>query len=270
MAMKRWDEKDVNYLKENYSSMTNNELSKFLKKSNNSINFMAWKLKLKKNRETLCRSKKHTSIEVSKELLERLYVNEGKSIRKIATILNLGKNTVDHYLKKFNIPKRDTSEANKNFYKRGGKIWKTGLTKETDKRILLATLKMKRTCEVKRLNKLKEKEDEIGENLCGAINRLYWKESMTQEKISMKLGIDRGLVIELMKKFDISRRPNFEYISSLKKEKHSHYGKTWEDLFGVEEAKRFRKARSIASRRNMIKRLKNNEMPFSNTLIELL
>lgn len=49
--MKRWDDQEVAYLRENYSSKTNRELQIFLKRSLSGIDFQAGKLGLKKKRE---------------------------------------------------------------------------------------------------------------------------------------------------------------------------------------------------------------------------
>lgn len=240
----------------------------FLNRSARGIYFQAHLLKLKKDKITVDRSHKHREVEVTKELLEKLYYREDKSIRKIAKELNLGKNTISYYLKKYAIKRRNISEAGKLFYKNGGKIWKTGLTKYSDNRIAIATKKMKETKMKKKEAKIKDKEREIGTTLACAINNFYWNENLTQEQISKKLQIDRGEVIELMKKFDISKKPNFRVIASLKGKNHSMYGKTWEDVYGLEGAKKWKKEYSLKMRSNIIKRLKNNEMPFSNTIIE--
>lgn len=263
-----WSEEEVGYLKRNYSNKTNKELQTFLKRSSRGIYFQAAKFKLKKDNETCCRSRKHKDIEVTKELLEKLYVSEEKSIRKIARELNLGKNTISHYLIKYNLKRRTISEAGKIFYSRGGKIWKTGLTKDTDKRVFLAIEKMKRTKQKKKEEKTKDIEKRIGMPLNEAINKLYWKDNLTQEKISNELGIRREEIIKLMKEYDISKKSNFRVIMGLKGEKHPMYGKKWEDIYGVDGAQKWKKEYSLKMRQNIIRRLENNQMPFLNTKIE--
>lgn len=249
---------------------TSNELQKSLKRSAKSINFKAYEMGLKKDYETYCKTRKHTNININSELIENLYNSQKKSIRKIASELSLSKNTVLYYLDKYKIRRRTISEANKNFYYSGGKTWKKGLSKETDKRILLASEKMKTTYAKIKLQKLREKEREIGMPLKEAIYNLYWSEKLTQKKVAEKLKISRLRVINLMKELDIDKRPKFQYISSLKGKDHPMYGKTWEEFYGIEEAKKFKEKRSIASRKNIILRLQNREMPFLNTKIEKL
>ena len=108
----------------------------------------------------------------------------------------------------------------------------------------------------------------VRQSIQDLINDLYWKEGLTQEKIAKKLELPRELIIELMKKLEVSKRPNYEYIASLKGINHPQYGKKWEDLYGFEGAKKRKKEMSLISRKRIIKRLENNEMPFFNTNIE--
>ena len=264
----KWSKKEISYLKENYTSKTNKELQIFLKRSSSSINYKAVQFKLRKSFETLCKSKKHKKIDVTRELIEKLYLIDKKSIRKVASELKLGKNTILHYLKKYNISRRSTSQANKLFYANGGKTWRTGLTKEKDFRISQATEKMRKTKSKLRKQVFKKKEEEFGETLPHLINRLYWKQDLTQEKISQKINLSRGVIIEIMKKENIAKKSNFRVISNLKGKEHSMYGKTWDKLYGKDEADRMRKEYSLRSQKLMVERLKNNKMPFVNTSIE--
>jgi very-short-patch-repair endonuclease/transposase len=263
-----WSKEELNSLRENYASNTNKELREFIKRSDKAIHFKATQLGLKKNFDTACRSRKHKEINVTKELIEKLYIYDKKSIRTIASELKLGKNTILHYLNKYNILGRSTSEANKLFYTKGGTNWKVGLTKFNDNRIYLATEKMKATKEKQTAQRLKKKETELGDTLSNIINNMYWKRNLTQEKIAKNLGVGRFFVIETMKKKNISKKPNFRVISNLKGKSHSMYGKTWEQFYGKEEADRMRKEYSLRSQKLMIERLKNKKMPFVNTSIE--
>ena len=102
------------------------------------------------------------------------------------------------------------------------------------------------------------------------LNYLYWDKKLTQEKISHQLKIDRKIIIDLMRKYKINLRPNYEYINSLKGKNHPLYGKTWEEIYGVEGAKERRRFFSKFSRKNIIKRIENKEFPFFNTKIELI
>jgi len=255
-------------LKENYSKKTNEEISREIHRSKKAISFIAWKLGLLKDYETCCRSHKRNNLEITKSLLENLYFSEGKSIRKIAKTLGLGKNTVAYYFNKFKIRPRNISEANKNFYSRGGKIWKEGLTKENDSRIAFSFIKLKLAWDKKRTEKLSAIESKFGMPLKELIKSLYWNDKLTQRETAKKLGISREQVISLMKEFDIRKRPNYEHISSLKGEEHSMYGTKWEETYGLNRAKELRAQRSAWSRRNIVQRLANRKMPFKDTIIE--
>ncbi|MDP1695700.1 MAG: DUF559 domain-containing protein [archaeon] len=266
--MKKWDKFEVNYLKENYETKTNREISKVITRSNKALIYMAMKLGLKKTQETICQARRHKSFEITKELLEKMYLRDKKSIRKIALELKFGKNTIAHYLNKFNMPLRTTSEANKSFYKKGGKVWKEGLTKKTDKRIEKATEKMKESWNKKRAIRFSIIEKKFDIPIKDLIGNLYWNDKLNQEEIAKKLELSRVIIINLMKFHNIKKRLNYQHISSLKGENHSMYGKKWEETYGIEEAKKLKAELSIRSRTNIIKRLSNNEMPFINTKIE--
>ena len=64
--------------------------------------------------------------EFSRELFNDLYNKNKKSIRKIASQLNVGKTNVEYYLKKFKIKRRTHEEARKLCLKEYG--WAKGLT----------------------------------------------------------------------------------------------------------------------------------------------
>lgn len=150
MRGKAWTKEEVKFLRENYVSLTNRELCERLNRSYKSIRFMAYKLGLKKDWETFCRARKNSNVVVRKDVLEKLYLLDKKSTREIAEEIGLGKNTIDYYLKKFGITKRSYSDANKlSFLKYGN--WKKGLTKDNDKRVFLATEKMKETKKIMKL-----------------------------------------------------------------------------------------------------------------------
>ena|SRR3989344_3393339 len=123
---KIWTKDEIGYLKQNYFSKTNEELQLKLKRSFSGINFQAHKFDLQKKYKILKRSKKIKYVGITKELLEKLYINEGKSIRQIAKNFDLGKNTIAYYLYKYQIKSRNKKEANLNFYLHGGKTWREG------------------------------------------------------------------------------------------------------------------------------------------------
>ncbi len=264
---KRWEEKDKEFLKKYYFNKKDKELSSVLKRSLKSISYMACKLKLKKDEKFYSLARKHLNFEICKSDLERLYVKEEKSIRKIAAELKISKNTVDYYLKKFSILKRTKSAAAKIRFKKES-VWCSGLTKDTDQRLKKANIKRIRTLREKRENRIKGIESKFGMPINVLLNYLYWDKSMTQEKIARLVGFDRRIIIELMKRFSITLRPNYEYISKLKGKKHSMYGKTWEQIYGKERAKKIREMHIAISRDLIIKRIKNRAFPFFNTKIE--
>ena len=74
--------------------------------------------------------KRHIKDGINKENLEFLYINEEKSLQKIAEIFNCGKSTISRHLDKYNIPKRkgnsyDQLKKNPSEHKKYGKDWRT-------------------------------------------------------------------------------------------------------------------------------------------------
>src|SRR3989344_8721467 len=98
--MKKWTQKEIYFLKENYAKTLNKELVKTLNRNIGSIDYMAIKLELKKDYDFLCHSKKKLKKEFTKDMFIDLYYKKNKSIREIAKELGIGKNTVAHYFKK--------------------------------------------------------------------------------------------------------------------------------------------------------------------------
>ncbi len=265
--MKRWTNREINYLKKNYSTNLDKNLSKKLSRSLGSISYIAYKLKLKKDRDFYCKARKKTKINFTKELIIRLYIKEKKSTRKIASELKVGKTTIEHYFKKFKIPMRSHSAANKVRFL-SESTWTKGLSKKTDPRIRKLAKRVKETYKKKRELKFKKIEEKFGKSIKDIINELYWKSNLTQEKIAVRLDLSREMIIYLMKKFEITKRLNYEYISSLKGKNHPLYGKTWESLLGKKKADKRRKEYSNRFRKLTIRRLENNEFPFFDTKIE--
>ncbi len=203
---------------------------------------------------------------VSKKLLKNLYIVKKKSMRAIGSELNIGKTTVEYYLKKFNIKLRTQEEARKINPKKYG--WTKGLDKNTDERINLLSKRIKKAYMEKRDQKIKQIELKFNLSFQKVLNELYWNQKLSQEKISKRLGLDRGLVIKFMKEFGIHKRPKYKYISSLKGKNHSMFGRSWEDIHGKKIANERKKISSERFRTLTIRRLKNNEFPFFDTKIE--
>ena len=197
-----------------------------------------------------------------------MYIKEKNSVRKTAKELCISKSTVDYYLKKFEIKIRTKSEATKERFK-WDKVWCEGLSKETDERLKKSFKKVSLTWRRKKEKKINEIESKFKMKFPEILNYLYWDKKLTQEKIAKELDICRDYIIKFMRKYKIKLRPNYEYIRLLKGEKHPMYGKTWEEIYGIEGAEKIRKMHSIRSRNLIIKRIKNNEFPFFNTKIEL-
>ena len=63
--MKKWVQKEIDFLKENYEKTLNKELVKILNRNIGSINYMAMKLGLKKDYNFLCHSKKKLKKELT-------------------------------------------------------------------------------------------------------------------------------------------------------------------------------------------------------------
>ncbi len=263
-----WTKEELEYLKQNYKDKTNKELMYFLKRSFKAITYQASKYNLQKSYGILCKAKKRNEIEITKNLLKKLYLEEGKSIRIIAKELNLGKNTIHYYLSKYNIKTRSKTEANQNFYLNGGVAWRVGKTAKNNEIIRKSFVKLKGNWEEKKEHRIRKIEDKFKNNIDKIIRKFYWEDKLNQEDISKKLSISRLWVIELMKKYQISKRPNFEHISNLKGSQHHMYGKKWEEIYGIERAKIKKEETSIRSRKLIIKRLQNLEIPFRDTAIE--
>ncbi|MBU3907111.1 MAG: endonuclease domain-containing protein [Nanoarchaeota archaeon] len=203
---------------------------------------------------------------ITEDFLQRCYHKEKKSTRKIASELGVGKTTIEYYLKKFNIKRRTKTEANKLHSKESN--WIRGLNKKKDIRVKKLSERIKLAYIKKRQERFREIEKKFGQPMKEIINNLYWEENLTQEQIAKKIGYDKKRVIELMRGFKILKRPKYQYISSLKGEKHSMFGRTWEKLYGKEGAKKRKKIHSDRFRELTIKRLENNEFPFFDTKIE--
>ena len=258
---KNWAKEEIDYLKKNYSISLDRDISKQLQRGLGAINYMAGKLNLRKDKSFYASSRKKTNIEFSKSKLEQMYHKENKSTRKIASELGVGKSTIEYYFKKYKIPFRNHSASNKiRFLKEDN--WIKGLDKHKDQRVKDLGEKIKMAYQKKRAEKIKRIEIEYGVPLNVLLAKLYWEDKLTQEKIADKLGLDRVIIIHLMRDFKIAKRPNFEVISSLRGKDNPMYGKKWEDIFGKEKTLERKRAFSVRAKKCIIKRLQNKEMPF--------
>jgi very-short-patch-repair endonuclease len=203
---------------------------------------------------------------ITRGLLNRLYNKDKLSTRKIAFKLNVGKTTIEYYLKKFDIKRRTQKEALDLCKHEIG--WTKGLTKEKDERVNKLAQSIKKAYKEKREERIKEIEKKFNKPLNELISHFYWDEKLSQEQIAKKIGCDRRIIIELMRNYKISKRPKYQYISSLKGKDHSMFGRKWDIHFGKEKADKRRKEYSKRFRKLTIKRLENNEFPFFDTEIE--
>jgi len=265
--MKRWTKEEIEYLKTNYPFNLDKDLSSKLNRSMKSISYVAAKCHLKKDKEFYEKSRKKTAILFTKKVLEKKYFNENKSMRKIAKELKVSKTTIEHYFKKFKIRSRSHDEARKINPKKYA--WAKGLTK-ADPRISKIAEGIKKSFNKKRINRIKKLESSYRKPLKEIIYNLYWNEKHSQKQIAEILCFDRGIIIKLMRKFNISKRPKYQYISSLKGAQHPMFGKTWETFFGKEESKKRKQESAERFRKLTLKRLQNNEFPFFDTEIERL
>jgi len=199
-------------------------------------------------------------VNVTEDFLQKLYHKEKKSTRKIASELNVGKTTIEYYLNKFNIRLRTKAEANKLHSKKSN--WIRGLNKEKDSRVRKLSKSIKLAYMKKRQQKFGKIEKRFRKPMKELLNSLYWDKELSQKQIAKEVGYDRKIIIDLMKEFKISKRPKYQYISSLKEDNHSMFGRTWDKLYGIEGSKNRRKEYSTRFRKLTIKRLENNEFPF--------
>lgn len=267
--MSKWTNEEVLYLKNNYSTKLDKELSKNLNRSLKSISYIACKLKLKKDRDFYEKSRKQKNIEFKKEKLESLYFIEKKSIRGIAKFFGVGKTTIEHYFRKYQIKIRDHSSANKIRFSRENN-WIKGLKKEKDERVNQLAKRIKAAYDKKRGERIKNIEEGYNMGIRDLLDHFYWNKNFTQKEIAKEIGISRAIVIQLMREYKIPKKPKFQYIASLKGKNHSMYGKNWEKLFGKQKALLRKKEVSERFRALIIQRLQGNQMPFLNTRIEKL
>ncbi len=267
LMKKPWKKEEEIYIINNYSNKTNKELAKTLNRTVSAVMNKSSSLKLYKDKNFICKvNKRRMDINITRELLIELYHNKKKSIRRIAQKLNIGKTTIEHYFKKYNIKIRDHSEANIERFK-----WDSPWTKNASKSKLKKMVeKCAKTWTKKRISKIKKFEEINKINLKQFLEILYINQKRNLSKIGKDIGFGRVIVSQLLDEYGIDKRPKFEYISLIKSEDRYQYGKTWEELFGKEKALIMKRKISLHSRESIIKRLQNNEMPFSNTKIELM
>lgn len=266
--MRRWNKDEINSLTKLFSSTPTEDLALQLDRSYSSIVYKAGQLKLLKDPNKYNQFKRlKPEIYVSKELFENLYLKQEKSIRTIASELGLGKNTVDYYLIKYQIPKRTAAKSNSIYYKKNPN-WCKGRFKENDNRILKISEKVKRTWKLKKEERIKLIEKEYQTSFRKIILNFYYSKGYSQEKIATELGFSRTLIIEFMKEFNIPKRDNFREIVRISKINHPHKGLTWEEIHSPIKAKKLRKAASLRSRKLILERISKKDFPFYSTKIE--
>ncbi len=122
--------------------------------------------------------------------------------------------------------------------------------------------------EKKRQNKIQELEVQYRKPIKNILNQLYFEQNMSLIKVGKVLGFDRLIIVKLMKENNIQIKSKTWYINSLKGEKHPAYGKTWEEIFGKNKARKLKQLTSVRSRELIIERIRNGRFPFHHTKIE--
>ena len=84
---------------------------------------------------------------MEKSMLIDFYINQKKSLRKIALELNIPKTTPEYYFKKFNIKRRTKSEAGKC---KKEPNWCKGLNKIIDIRVKKISLRISEAHKIRR------------------------------------------------------------------------------------------------------------------------
>lgn len=131
------------------------------------------------------------------------YLDDMKSAETISKLINseiswfkCSKHKILGYLKKFNVVRRTTSAAGKNYYAMGGKLWNKGLTKN-DHPAIMAYSKAR----MGKNNPCYKNSDEVRKEKC------YWNIKATEEcnviktKISQSLkdGYTSGKIVHISK-----------------------------------------------------------------------
>ena len=144
------------------------------RRSRSEANTLRWKKQRKREGKV---------IDLSKELLEKLYVQQRKSTVEIGKQLGISPSTVRDLLRKYNIPIRDLSDAIRNIYDKQGK------KKPTREELYL----------------------------------LYWIKNMSVSKIAKKFYVTSSTVHRWLNKYSIPKRTCIEerkkYYMNRKKEK---------------------------------------------------
>lgn len=266
--MTHWNDEEIDFLTKNFANNSDKYLAEKLNRSLKSISYMACKLNFKKSSNYKSKINKKLNFQITKKLLEKLYINEGKSFGTIANELKIGKTTIEYYLKKFQIPRRNNTELLK---KRNSEIqvWSKGLTKK-DERIKKISIGIKRYYRNKRKERIKLIEEKFKKTIYDLLCELYLEKEYSLEKIGSIVGFNRIIISELIDFYQIPKRKKYDKINSLKGRNHSQFGKSWEEVRGRDKANKDKLNLSKIAKENILKRISNNEIPFKDTKIELL
>lgn len=208
-------------------------------------------------------------IKISKDLLVKLYINEEKSFRTIGKELGVGKTTIEYYLKKYEIKRRDNLEiSRKNNFK--AQRWIKGLSKEKDERVANLSKAIKEAYKRKREERIRLIEKKFNNDIKYILEDLYVNKKLNLEEVGKQISYDRKIVSDLLTEYNIPKRERWEHISSQKGKNHSQYGKTWEEVRGKEKADRHKKIVSKSARKHIISKIINREIPFKDTQIEII
>lgn len=136
---KKWTDREVDYLRNNYLTMSAKEIAKVLDRTEASVALKRRLLGLRKGRKP----PPPPSYKISKNqipLLKKLYLKDKLSLREIGKILGCGHRTIRLALIRFGVPLRDQYEGFRTYYYRYGAKVMEELNKtkysEEEKRLL--------------------------------------------------------------------------------------------------------------------------------------
>lgn len=160
----------------------------------------------------------------TEEELRQLYLGQGLSSCQISKQLGIPLATICWALQRFNIPRRNASEARKEKhyspateFKKGCAHpppkgtrpkscgWNKGLTKQTDTRILAQAEKVSQKLKGRSYDVRYTFSREFYENL-------YWGEGLSLQAIADKLGCNMSTIFYYFEKYKIPRRKAFEAV----------------------------------------------------------
>ena len=118
-------------------------------------------------------------MKVTRELLHRLYWEDGLSQREIAELLGMKRDDIKYLMKKLGVQTRDRAEAIRLAYKKKGE-----------------EIQKKRIQKLKKFALTKEQ-----------LHDLYWGKGLSIDEIAFLTGYTPHMISKWLRKYDIPRRP---------------------------------------------------------------